>query len=588
MAGGTALNCVANARICAREGPFEDVWVQPAAGDAGHRAGRRPARRAPDGGDRSGADARPRPSAAAGPTTSWRRRCARAALPFTTPAGPRRRGRAGARRTTASSPGSRAQRVRPARARPPLAAGPPRPPAQPGADERRQGPRAVPPGRADGARWSGPRTSSTRPAPEPVHAVRARRRAGVAGPDPGGRARRRHRPGADRRPRHGAAGRRAARRVRAAHRPAGRGQHLAEHGRAADGGHPARGDGAVRLGAGRPARARPVRGPPRGGVRGRRPTRTSRRPRAGRSSSRRSAGPACASCSTRWPRRTPAAAPRSWSSTTGRRRARRRRGPLLAGAPPLPLRDPAQRRPRAGRGPQRRLAGAPATVGGVPRRRRGACPPAGRAALAARPAPRRRRRRPAASGRASACRCRPGAGRPTGSGSPRARRTARWITADMAYRRAALERVGGFDERFPRAFREDADLALRVLAAGWHAAPRRRATVIHPVRPEAPWVSLRAPARQRRRRPAAPAARPRLAAPRATCPRGRRRRHARRPPPRGGRGASLAAAPGGAGAAARRPGRLAGAAPPSSPRRRIAPGPADAARGRARCSRSVG
>nr|BFE77934.1 hypothetical protein GCM10020093_005350 [Planobispora longispora] len=27
--------------------------------------------------------------------------------------------------------------------------------------------------------------------------------------------------------------------------------------------------------------------------------------------------------------------------------------------------------------------------------------------------------------------------------------TAEWITADMAYRRAALERVGGFDERFP-------------------------------------------------------------------------------------------------------------------------------------------
>ncbi len=36
-----------------------------------------------------------------------------------------------------------------------------------------------------------------------------------------------------------------------------------------------------------------------------------------------------------------------------------------------------------------------------------------------------------------------------------------WITADMAYRRCALEEVAGFDERFPRAFREDADLALR-------------------------------------------------------------------------------------------------------------------------------
>jgi carbamoyltransferase len=38
MAGGVALNCVANARI-AREGPFEDVWVQPAAGDAGTSLG---------------------------------------------------------------------------------------------------------------------------------------------------------------------------------------------------------------------------------------------------------------------------------------------------------------------------------------------------------------------------------------------------------------------------------------------------------------------------------------------------------------------------------------------------------------------
>ncbi|UCM91219.1 carbamoyltransferase family protein [Streptomyces marincola] len=38
MAGGVALNCVANARI-AREGPFSRVWVQPAAGDAGTALG---------------------------------------------------------------------------------------------------------------------------------------------------------------------------------------------------------------------------------------------------------------------------------------------------------------------------------------------------------------------------------------------------------------------------------------------------------------------------------------------------------------------------------------------------------------------
>lgn len=38
MAGGVALNCVMNARV-ARDGPFDDVWVQPAAGDAGTALG---------------------------------------------------------------------------------------------------------------------------------------------------------------------------------------------------------------------------------------------------------------------------------------------------------------------------------------------------------------------------------------------------------------------------------------------------------------------------------------------------------------------------------------------------------------------
>src|SRR5690606_4028744 len=38
MAGGVALNCVMNSRI-ARDGPFERVWVQPAAGDAGTALG---------------------------------------------------------------------------------------------------------------------------------------------------------------------------------------------------------------------------------------------------------------------------------------------------------------------------------------------------------------------------------------------------------------------------------------------------------------------------------------------------------------------------------------------------------------------
>jgi len=38
MAGGVALNCVANSKI-ATQGPFDDVWVQPAAGDSGTALG---------------------------------------------------------------------------------------------------------------------------------------------------------------------------------------------------------------------------------------------------------------------------------------------------------------------------------------------------------------------------------------------------------------------------------------------------------------------------------------------------------------------------------------------------------------------
>lgn len=60
--------------------------------------------------------------------------------------------------------------------------------------------------------------------------------------------------------------------------------------------------------------------------------------------------------------------------------------------------------------------------------------------------------------------------------------TARWITADMAYRREALVRSGGFDERFPRAYREDAELALRVQDLGYRIVRGSRVTT-HPVKP---------------------------------------------------------------------------------------------------------
>ncbi|GAB3734097.1 HAD-IIIA family hydrolase [Amycolatopsis oliviviridis] len=69
--------------------------------------------------------------------------------------------------------------------------------------------------------------------------------------------------------------------------------------------------------------------------------------------------------------------------------------------------------------------------------------------------------------------------------------TARWITADMAYRRAVLAEVGGFDERFPRAYREDSDLALKVAKAGYLIAKGQRVTT-HPPKRSGPLASLRA------------------------------------------------------------------------------------------------
>ena len=67
---------------------------------------------------------------------------------------------------------------------------------------------------------------------------------------------------------------------------------------------------------------------------------------------------------------------------------------------------------------------------------------------------------------------------------------ARWITADLAYRRSVLDELGGFDERFPRAYREDADLGLRVVRAGYQIVTGGR-TAAHPVR-AADWlVSVR-------------------------------------------------------------------------------------------------
>ncbi|MGC5245968.1 HAD-IIIA family hydrolase [Gordonia sp. DT219] len=59
---------------------------------------------------------------------------------------------------------------------------------------------------------------------------------------------------------------------------------------------------------------------------------------------------------------------------------------------------------------------------------------------------------------------------------------AQWITAEMAYRRSVLLEVGGFDPRFPRAYREDSDLGLRVSRAG-HEIRSGERVVDHPIAP---------------------------------------------------------------------------------------------------------
>ncbi len=69
--------------------------------------------------------------------------------------------------------------------------------------------------------------------------------------------------------------------------------------------------------------------------------------------------------------------------------------------------------------------------------------------------------------------------------------TAEFVTANCFVRRSVLEEVGGFDERFRAAWREDSDLHFVLLERGWKVIKVPDAVVVHPVRP-APWgVSLR-------------------------------------------------------------------------------------------------
>jgi GT2 family glycosyltransferase len=58
-----------------------------------------------------------------------------------------------------------------------------------------------------------------------------------------------------------------------------------------------------------------------------------------------------------------------------------------------------------------------------------------------------------------------------------------FVTANCFCRKSMLERVGGFDERFRLAWREDSDLHFSLIAAGARIGREPRAVVVHPVRP---------------------------------------------------------------------------------------------------------
>lgn len=61
--------------------------------------------------------------------------------------------------------------------------------------------------------------------------------------------------------------------------------------------------------------------------------------------------------------------------------------------------------------------------------------------------------------------------------------SAGFVTANCFVRRAAMEQVGGFDERFTRAWREDSDLAFSLRTQGLRVIESGRPVVVHPVRP---------------------------------------------------------------------------------------------------------
>src|SRR5690606_31571290 len=349
---------------------------------------------------------------------------------------------------------------------------------QPRPAERHQGPRVVPARRADRARRARGRDLRGSAA-QPAHAVHARGAARLARAHSRRRARRRLRARADRRRRAGAAARRAAAGVREAERRAGAGQHELQHGGTADGGRAARCRGGVRLCPDRRARARSVPGAAVAVVSALFDVVV---PSIGR--------PSLA--------RLLAALARASGPPPGRivvvddRPAGGAPLPLDAAAAALPA--PLLRLASAGRGP-------------AAARNRGwrACEAPWVAFLDDDVVPERDWLAACAADLARVSRDVAGSQGRIVVPSPAGRRPddwersvmglagGAWITADMAYRREVLAALGGFDERFRRAWREDSELALRVQAAG-HRLVRGGRRSAHPIGPRPPLASLRAQA----------------------------------------------------------------------------------------------
>ena len=68
---------------------------------------------------------------------------------------------------------------------------------------------------------------------------------------------------------------------------------------------------------------------------------------------------------------------------------------------------------------------------------------------------------------------------------------AEFVTANCFVAKWALQEVGGFDERFTLAWREDSDLHFSLISRGYAVRKAADAIVLHPVRPAPPGISVR-------------------------------------------------------------------------------------------------